>query len=163
MAVSSLGLVALLLGSFSPLECKFLGHFPVLCVLLMGGRFGLLESLPECGKFVVCIDGLEKVMWQKSYKDPWGLKWSLMARHELEEFWCSSKVLWGPKWPWNSLNTRNYMYDWQTYFLPSPQLCQVQLMLFSKESEEQISLNWRWCLCFDLLSLDKASFSATII
>lgn len=129
--------------------------FKLLSVLLMGG-FGLWESLPERGKSVVCIDGLDKVARQKSYKDPWGLKPSLMARHELEKFCCSFKVLWGAKWPWNSLDIRNYRYDWQVYFPPSPQLCQVQLMLFFKESEEQISLNWRWYLCFYLLSLGKA-------
>lgn len=81
-------------------------------VLLMGG-FGLWESLPKSGsgKSVVYIDGMDKVARQKSYKDPWGLKPSLMARHELEKFCCSFKVLWGAKWPWNSLDIRNYRYD----------------------------------------------------
>lgn len=93
--------------------------FKFLSVFLMGG-FGLWESLPERGKSVVCKDVLEKVVCQKSFKDPWGMERSLMARHGLEKFWCSFKVLWGAKWPWNSLDIRNYMYDWQVYFLPSP-------------------------------------------
>lgn len=53
------------------------------------------------------------------HKDPWGLKGSFMARHELEQYHCLFKILWGPKQPWNSLNTRNYMYDLLTYFLLS--------------------------------------------
>lgn len=77
--------------------------------------WNFLENFPEYGKLVVHIDSLEKVMWQNGYWDPWGLIGSFMARHELEHCWCSLIVLWGPKWPWNSLNITNYMYDLQTF------------------------------------------------
>lgn len=102
---------------FFPLECKFLWSFSSFVVDGWIWSLGQSSRTWEVSGF---IDGLEKIVCQKSYKEPWGMEGSLMTTQELEQFWCSFKVLWGTQWPWNSLEIRNYLYDQQVYFLPSP-------------------------------------------